>query len=253
MCPKCTRAMPAVWVCLFSGIVSGCGVRWTPPDTPFVPPDTTALGVRAELPLIAMWPGETRRIALPIVRCRAGCQFELRGDAPLAFSLNEIPDVFSPMIRGGLSSEASTKNTCIVRVDTLAVPGDTLTCCYAVSTLTKPPRTSHWRLRVVVEVRPAIPRARVEPIQFVTARPNPFSPGATVDYSVSMPGHVSLVVFDIRGQPVATLVNSAQMAGDHTASWNGCDERGKPAGSGVYLLRLTSPAGMQSFKMTLIK
>jgi hypothetical protein len=239
-------------VCLLAGIVLGCTVSWAPPSIPIAHADTTALGVRAELPLIAMWPGETRRVAFPSVRCKAGCQFDLRGDKSLTFSLDEMADVFSPIIRGALVLDPRGQRVCLVRVDTLATPGDTLSAHYTVSTLTQPARVSRWHLRIVVEAR-AIAQARTAPIQFVTARPNPFHPGVTVSYTLAASGHVSLVVYDVRGQPVATLVHTVQGAGDYAASWNGRDANGKPAGSGVYFARLTSAVGTQSYKMTLLK
>lgn len=252
MCRRCTRAVPAAGVCLLAGVVLGCAVNWTPPNIPIVHADTTALGVRAELPLIAMWPGETRRVAFPSVRCKAGCQFDLRGGKYLTFSLDEIADVFSPIVHGALALDPRSQRACLVRVDTLATPGDTLSAHYVVSTMTQPPRVSRWRLRIVVEAR-AIAQARAAPIQFVAARPNPFNPGATVSYTVAVSGHVSLVVYDVRGQPVATLVDTVQRAGDYAATWNGRDANGKPAGSGVYFARLTSAVGTQSYKMTLVK
>ena len=250
---RCTNAMPAIGVCLFSGVVQGCAVNGTPPTTRFASADTTALGANAELPLIAMWPGETRRMTLPNVRSNTSRQFELRGANGLAFSFEEIAGVFSPIFSGALSSDAQVQNVCFIRVDTLATPGDTLSFYYTVSSMTQPPRSSRWRMRIAVEARPAIATLPVEPIQFVSARPNPFDPATTVRYVVNVRSHVSIFVYDVLGQRVATLVDSIQSTGAHTVAWDGRDERGSPVGSGVYFVRLTSPAGTRSYKMTLLK
>ena len=250
---RCTNAVPAIGVCLFSGVVQGCAIKGAPAATRSAVADTTALGVRTELPLIAMWPGETRRMTLPAVTSNASRQFELRGGDGLAFSLEEIAGVFSPAVSGALSSDSRAQSICFVRVDTLATPGDTLSLYYTVSSMTQPPRASRWHMRIAVEARPAIGAPHVEPIQFVTARPNPFDPETTVRYTVAVRSHVSIVVYDVRGKPVATLVNSVQSAGAHTVAWDGRDERGNPVGSGVYFARLTSPAGTRSYKMTLLK
>lgn len=253
MCLKRTHAVPAVGVCLLSGIVQGCALNGAPPNTRLASADTTALGVRADLPPTSMWPGETRRIVLPTVRSKVNRQFELRGDNGLAFSLQEVADVYSPIFIGALPSDSRAQSACIVRVDTLATPGDTLSLYYTISSMTQPPRASRWRMRIIVETRTPIATASVEPIRFVGARPNPFNPGTTVNYMVAVRSHVSIAIYDVRGQPVATLVNAVQSAGAHAVSWNGFDERGNPAGSGVYFVRVTSPAGTRSYKMTLVK
>jgi hypothetical protein len=52
---------------------------------------------------------------------------------------------------------------------------------------------------------------------------------------------------------VATLVNGAQAPGRYTAVWNGRDERGLSAPSGVYFYRLETERFTQSRKMMLMK
>jgi hypothetical protein len=75
-------------------------------------------------------------------------------------------------------------------------------------------------------------------------RPNPFSGATTVEYSLSAPGRVELAVYNVAGQKVRTLIDAVQGAGDHSASWNGRDERGRPVSAGVYHCRLKAgPAG----------
>jgi len=87
----------------------------------------------------------------------------------------------------------------------------------------------------------------------VSAYPNPFNPETTVRYTVPSRGRVTLVVYDARGAHVATLVDAERGAGAYTATWDGRDEAGHPAGSGVYFARLASPSGTRSYKMTLLK
>jgi len=247
------HAVPAVGLCLLSGIVQGCALNGVPPATRLASADTTALGARADLPPTSMWPGETRRIVLPAFQSKVNRQFELRSDGGLTFSLEEVADVYSPIFAGPLPSDSRAQRVCMVRVDTLATPGDTLSLYYKISSLTQPPRQSAWRMRIIVEARPPIATTRAEPIRFVGARPNPFNPGANVRYTVAEPSHVSIVIYDVRGQPVATLVDSVQSAGAHTVAWDGRDGQGNWVVSGVYFVRLTSPAGTRSYKMTLLK
>jgi flagellar hook assembly protein FlgD len=64
---------------------------------------------------------------------------------------------------------------------------------------------------------------------------------------------VTVEVFDTRGAHVATLIDAETDAGAYTVTWNGRDDRGITASSGVYFGRLTSSAGTRSYKMTLLK
>lgn len=253
MCRRCTRAMPAIGLCLLSGLVPGCAVHWTPPDIPVAPADTTALGERAELPMLAMQPGETRRIALPVVVTKPTSPrvFVLRGDG-LTFRLGDSQSPFAPILRGALPAPP-LQGVYVVRVDSLAVPGDTLSFYYTVSSVTQPPRFSRWLTRVVVEMPLLVVDGFAATEDHDAVGPNPFNPPTTLRYTIAERGHVSLVVYDVRGQPVATLVNAVVEAGAYAASWNGCDGSGRPAGSGVYFARLSSPAGTRSYKMTLLK
>jgi predicted GH43/DUF377 family glycosyl hydrolase len=68
--------------------------------------------------------------------------------------------------------------------------------------------------------------------------PNPFNPSTSISYQVPTRGHVSLRVYDVGGRLIRSLVDDIQPAGAHTASWNGLDDVGRRAVSGVYLYRL---------------
>jgi hypothetical protein len=245
--------MPAIGVCLLSGIVDGCAYRWTPPEIPIQPADTTALGVRADLPLVAMWPGESRRIALPVVKSKPTSPraFVLRGGDQLSFRLDNAR-IFSPVIQGAMMSIA-TPDVCVLRVDSLATPGDTISAIYTVSTTTEPPRYSRWRLRVVVEMPPLVVDGFGTGVVDVAAHPNPFNPQTTMCYVISSPGRVTLEIYDVHGARVATLIDSDLRAGAYTTTWDARNKDGADVGSGIYFGRLTSSAGVKSYKMTIVK
>jgi hypothetical protein len=78
--------------------------------------------------------------------------------------------------------------------------------------------------------------------------PNPFNPTTTIGYTLSEAGPVSLSIYTMTGQRVATLVNESQPAGQHRHSW---DARG--FASGVYYYRLRANGMDVTRKMTLIK
>jgi hypothetical protein len=85
--------------------------------------------------------------------------------------------------------------------------------------------------------------------------PNPFNPSTTLAYALPITASVTLRVYNVLGQSVRTLLlNKRQAAGRYTLVWDGKDETGRSAASGVYIYRLTTDAGVHlARKMTLIK
>ena len=66
-------------------------------------------------------------------------------------------------------------------------------------------------------------------------------------------GEVRLEIFDAAGRRVRTLVEGWAQAGVHRATWDGRDDDGREAASGIYLYRLRSGAYEQSHKMVLMR
>ena len=79
-------------------------------------------------------------------------------------------------------------------------------------------------------------------------QPNPFNPTTKIEYSISVPGHVTLSVYNILGQKVAELVDETQLAGKFSADFNGAD-----IPSGIYYYRLQFGNKNETRKMMLIK
>ncbi len=78
--------------------------------------------------------------------------------------------------------------------------------------------------------------------------PNPFNPVTAISFSLPQPSQVTLEVFNITGQKVATLVDGPRGAGEHTISWDA-----REMSSGVYFYKLTTPESSASRKMVLLK
>lgn len=78
--------------------------------------------------------------------------------------------------------------------------------------------------------------------------PNPFNPITRISFSIPEAGDVTLEVFNIRGQKVATLVDGTLRGGDHIAIWNASG-----VSSGVYFYRLTTGDAVVTKKMVLLK
>ncbi len=83
--------------------------------------------------------------------------------------------------------------------------------------------------------------------------PNPFNPHTWIDYSLPRRSRVRLVVFNLLGQVVRTIVDGERAAGHHTVLWDTRDETGASVASGVYFYRLAAGDVVESRKMILIR
>jgi photosystem II stability/assembly factor-like uncharacterized protein len=81
------------------------------------------------------------------------------------------------------------------------------------------------------------PKPRAE-IRIVATQPNPFSAEIGIRFSISTDGEVETTVVDVGGRRVKRLTSGPLLAGKHTVTWNGRDERGKPAAPGIYFVRV---------------
>ncbi len=77
-------------------------------------------------------------------------------------------------------------------------------------------------------------------LSFAPARPNPLSRGTSFAYQLPRAQHVSLVLYDLGGRRVASLVSGVQGAGAHEAAWNARDERGARVPGGLYFARFAT-------------
>jgi hypothetical protein len=85
--------------------------------------------------------------------------------------------------------------------------------------------------------------------------PNPFNASTTIAFDVERTVPVHLVVYDVLGRRVRTLHSGETLtAGHYRTSWNGRDDEGRSAASGVYLYRLTARADFTAVgRMALIR
>ena len=89
--------------------------------------------------------------------------------------------------------------------------------------------------------------------------PNPFNPTTNISYSLPGQSSVTVRIYNMLGQKVATLVSGIQNAGTFIASWSGTNDFGAKVASGTYVYRLeaenlsSGETLMQQKKLTLIK
>jgi hypothetical protein len=83
--------------------------------------------------------------------------------------------------------------------------------------------------------------------------PNPFNPQTSIAFSLASRGRVQVSIYDVNGRLVRTLANEMRAAGAYELRWDGHDDGGQAAASGVYFYRLVAPGFTQTRKMVLLK
>jgi len=78
--------------------------------------------------------------------------------------------------------------------------------------------------------------------------PNPFNPMTNIEFRIAKFGFVTLKVYDLLGQQVATLANEKMNPGSYNVAWNATE-----SASGVYLYRLTAGNFTETKRMLLLK
>lgn len=83
--------------------------------------------------------------------------------------------------------------------------------------------------------------------------PNPFNPTTLITYDLAEKANVSLVIYDLMGREVKTLVHMNQPSGKQIAIWDAQDNIGQPVSAGVYIYQLKAGKNIMTRKMVLMK
>ncbi len=83
--------------------------------------------------------------------------------------------------------------------------------------------------------------------------PNPFNPSTTITYELKSTTEVDITIFDLLGRKIRTLLHGQESAGNHQLQWDGTDERGKKAASGIYFCRMNAEHFSDVQKMILLQ
>ncbi|MCK5381806.1 MAG: hypothetical protein KAJ81_10060 [Candidatus Latescibacteria bacterium] len=83
--------------------------------------------------------------------------------------------------------------------------------------------------------------------------PDPFNAHTQFSYDVAKEGHVLLSVCDSLGRRIRILSSGTLAEGSYTATWDGLDDRGEPAISGAYLIRMEAGDFLETRKIVLIR
>ena len=83
--------------------------------------------------------------------------------------------------------------------------------------------------------------------------PNPFNPVTKLRYTIPKNSLVSIIIYDMLGRQVKTLVNQTQDAGYASVIWDATNDYGKPVSAGIYLYQIQTGEYIQTKKMVLLK
>ncbi|MBN2000659.1 DUF4091 domain-containing protein, partial [candidate division KSB1 bacterium] len=84
--------------------------------------------------------------------------------------------------------------------------------------------------------------------------PNPFNSTTIIEYTLSEPCNVKIVIYDILGQEVKVLTDGYKTAGTHSEKWDGIDHEGKKQSSGMYFYQIRAEENfIYTKKMLLLK
>ncbi len=83
--------------------------------------------------------------------------------------------------------------------------------------------------------------------------PNPFNPRTQIRFDLPVRTHVNLVVYNVLGQRVNTLVDEVLSRGQYVVDWDGADQGGSAVSSGIYFYRIEAETFTETRKMVLLK
>ncbi|MBN1466510.1 T9SS type A sorting domain-containing protein [candidate division KSB1 bacterium] len=109
-------------------------------------------------------------------------------------------------------------------------------------------------VRILVDIQSSSATAAF-PAEFKLEQnhPNPFNPTTTLTYSVAEPAHVSLVIYDVLGRKIRSLVEEHKAPGIHTKIWDARDELGNAVTTGLYFARFVAGSYAETRRLVLEK
>jgi hypothetical protein len=95
--------------------------------------------------------------------------------------------------------------------------------------------------------------ARALSVNIDAVWPNPANPRVSFSLSLAHEGELAVDVYGLDGRHVARLAAGRWAAGEHGLSWDGGDDAGRPAASGVYLVRAQLDGASVARKVSLVR
>jgi hypothetical protein len=100
---------------------------------------------------------------------------------------------------------------------------------------------------------PGIVEQTTDEIALGGTYPNPFTSSTRITFTLPQPTRVSLVVYDVAGRRVKTLVDEEVSGGSHSATWDRTNEAGRYLPAGVYFVRMSAPGFDRISKLIVVQ
>jgi formylglycine-generating enzyme required for sulfatase activity len=115
--------------------------------------------------------------------------------------------------------------------------------------------TDHMGFRVVIREQLDAKIETILPERFTLHQnyPNPFNPVTTLRYDLPKNSLVTIIIYDMMGREVKTLINQTQDAGYRSVIWDATNDYGKPVSAGIYLYQIQAGEYISTKKMVLLK
>jgi hypothetical protein len=98
---------------------------------------------------------------------------------------------------------------------------------------------------------------RISDFRLGNAYPNPFNPLTVIEFDVAHSAHISLAIFNVQGQHIATLLDTRRASGRYKVTWDGRNMAGQQVASGLYFYRFIAESAdgklMSTKKLILMK
>ena len=237
-------------------ITNGQALRFTtePPSTPtvwLVPGDTTVDDSSGGDGDGTPEPLETFELVLDVENLGAGTATSVTG--VVTTTDPDVTIVDGTAAFGSIGSGAAVDNSASPFVLTVAAEPDSSVVELDLQLSTGSRYSTYDVITLVIDVN-GTGIEGVEP-RFALAQnaPNPFRAGTRIAFELPVPAVSELVVYNVAGRRVATLVDGPLPAGPHTVEWNGRDDSGRRMSSGIYFYRLTAGDREHARRMILLR
>jgi len=122
----------------------------------------------------------------------------------------------------------------------------------------RPNRSYYYKLEEVTAEGPGSVHGPYELVYKLTFgleqnTPNPFNPTTAIRFSIASDTNVRLLVYDVAGRRVRTLVDGNKRADVYKVVWDGTNDAGQSVATGIYFYRITAGKFVQTKKMLLLK
>ena len=169
----------------------------------------------------------------------------------LTVNNDDFPEGITASLGSGsidLPSKSKSEEGLIIyiEVDKHAEPG-----VYQIPIRLKDNKNHSWNFTITAQIKNSIP----DDYDLSQNYPNPCNPFTQIQYALAneRPQDTRLVIFNIMGREIRTLVNKRQSGGNYHVTWDGRDDDGNLVSSGIYYYRITSGSFSQMKKITMIK